>query len=260
MFDQMRDIRFLEKGGVATLTIDRPDARNALATQTMRELADALDLVERSENKVLVIRGAGDQAFCAGGDLKELEMMRSKAEALAMARTMRATLDRIPALAIPVIAALNGDALGGGAELALACDFRIAATRARIGFTQIRLGLVPAWGAAERLASLVGRGRALYMLTSGRNMRAEEALTLGLIEVVLPDQDFEEHLEKHAEAIAEAPRRALAGIKGSVGLLLPHRHPELAEATIDAFAETWIDPAHWEAVEKMDRERRARKR
>ena len=138
MFDQMRDIRFLEKGGVATLTIDRPDARNALATQTMRELADALDLVERSENKVLVIRGAGDQAFCAGGDLKELEMMRSKAEALAMARTMRATLDRIPALAIPVIAALNGDALGGGAELALACDFRIAATRARIGFTQIR--------------------------------------------------------------------------------------------------------------------------
>ena len=260
MFDQMRHIRFLEKGGVATLTIDRPEARNALATQTMRELAQALDVVVQSDNRVLVIRGAGDQAFCAGGDLKELETMRSKAEAVEMALTMRSTLDRIPALPIPVIAALNGDALGGGAELAVACDFRIAAKRARIGFTQIRLGLVPAWGAAERLASLVGRGRALYMLTSGHNMRADEALALGLIEEVVPDQDFDEHLEKQAAAITEAPRRALAGIKASVGALLPHRHPELADATIEAFAETWIDRAHWEAVEKMDRERRARKR
>lgn len=250
----------MEKGGVATLTIDRPDARNALATQTMRELAEALDVVLQSENRVLVIRGAGEQAFCAGGDLKELEALRSKAEAVEMARTMRATLDRIPALAIPVIAALNGDALGGGAELAVACDFRIAAKRARIGFTQIRLGLVPAWGAAERLASLVGRGRALYMLTSGNNMRAEEALALGLIEEVVPDQDFEEHLEKQAAAIAQAPRRALAGIKASVGTLEPNRYPEHAEAAIDAFAETWIDPAHWQAVERMDRERRARKR
>src|SRR4029077_20460381 len=112
----------------------------------------------------LVIRGAGDRAFCAGGDLKELEHMRSEADAAAMAHQMRATLDRIPQLPIPVIAGLNGDALGGGAELALACDFRIAASHARIGFAQITLGLMPAWGASERLASLVGRSRALNKL------------------------------------------------------------------------------------------------
>jgi enoyl-CoA hydratase len=260
MFDQMRHIRYLEKGGVATITIDRPGARNALAAQTMRELAEALDLVRRSENRVLVIRGAGDQAFCAGGDLKELEMLRSKPDAVEMARTMRATLDGIPALPIPVIAALNGDALGGGAELAVACDFRIAARRARIGFTQIRLGLVPAWGASERLASLVGRGRALYMLTSGHNMTAAGAMALGLIEEVIPDEEFDERVETQAAAIAGAPRQALAGIKASVGAILPHRHPEHAETTIDAFAETWTDPAHWAAVDKMDRQRRARKR
>ena len=264
MFDQMSagraHIRLEEKGRVVTLTIDRPDARNALATQTMRELARALEAVERTDNRVLVIRGAGDRAFCAGGDLKELETMRSRAEAVAMARTMRATLDRIPALPIPVIGALNGDALGGGAELAVACDFRVAATRARIGFTQIRLGLVPAWGASERLASLVGRGRALYLLTTGNNLNADEAFALGLIEEVVPDHEFDARIDKLAAAIAEAPKRALAGIKTSVGALLPHRHPEHAKATTKAFADTWIDPDHWAAVEKMDRERQARKR
>src|SRR5260370_8691427 len=126
--------------------------------------------MQESGAGVLVIRGGGDRAFCAGGDLKELEHMRSETDAAEMAHAMRATLDRIPQLQLPVIAALNGDALGGGAELALACDFRVAPSHARIGFAQVALGLIPAWGASERLPALVGPGRALYMLLRGATL------------------------------------------------------------------------------------------
>jgi enoyl-CoA hydratase len=252
----MRDLRLEVVGGVATLSIDRPQARNALALQTMAELDQALETVRTERARVLVIRGAGNKAFCAGGDIKELEQMRSEADAAAMAHQMRATLDRIPQLAIPVIAGLNGDALGGGAELAVACDFRIAAAHARIGFPQISLGLMPAWGASERLASLVGRGRALSILLGGRAMVAAEALRLGLVELVVPSAQFDEKVNELAIGIAAAPPAAVAGIKSSVNAVQPHRHPELAATTVEAFARTWADPAHWAAVEHMEKRRR----
>jgi enoyl-CoA hydratase/carnithine racemase len=252
----LRDLNLEVVGGVATLSINRPRARNALALQTMAELDESLDTVRRSRARVLVIRGSGSQAFCAGGDIKELENMRSQADAAGMAHRMRATLDRIPQLAIPVIAGLNGDALGGGAELALACDFRIAAAHARIGFAQITLGLIPAWGSSERLASLVGRGRALSMLLGGDPMRAEEALQLGLVEVVVPSANFDQRLQEVARGIEAAPPAAVAGIKSSVNAVRPHRNPELAETSVEIFARTWEDPAHWKAVETMEKRRR----
>jgi enoyl-CoA hydratase/carnithine racemase len=254
----MRDLRLTVEGGVATIAIDRPQARNALSTQTMRELDEALAGIGDRDVKVLVIRGAGDRAFCAGGDLKELEHMRSEARAAEMAHAMRATLDRIPQLAIPVVAALNGDAFGGGADLAVACDFRVAAAHARIGFTQITLGLMPAWGASERLAALVGRGRAMNMLVTGRTMTAAEAEELGLVEEVFPSDAFDEHLGLLTQSIAAAPAAALEGIKASVNAVRPHRNPELAGITVGAFARTWADPAHWEAVAKMERQRQKR--
>lgn len=254
----MRDLLLEVQHGVATLSINRPASRNALALQTMAELDQALDEACAGEARVMVIRGVGTLAFCAGGDLKELEHMRSEADAFAMARRMRATLDRIPGLVIPVIAGLNGDALGGGAELAVACDFRVAAAHARFGFAQIKLGLMPAWGASERLAALVGRGRALHLLLTGRTLTADEGMRAGMIEEVLPSEEFDERLAALALAIAQAPPGAVAGIKSSVGAVRPHRNPELAEPTVEAFARTWSDPAHWEAVAKMERQRRER--
>ncbi len=255
----MQDLKLEVVGGVATLVIDRPGARNALALQTMDELDQALETVRLLRARVLVIRGAGDKAFCAGGDIKELEGMRSESEAAAMAHRMRATLDRIPQLAIPVIAGLNGDALGGGAELAIACDFRTAAEHARIGFPHITLGLMPAWGASERLASLVGRARALSILLGGQPVAAAEALQLGLVETVVPRAMFEGSLHDVAAAIAAAPPAAVAGIKSSVNAVRPHRNPELADTTVEAFARMWADPAHWEAVEKMEKRRREKR-
>jgi len=225
----------------------------------MDELDEALETVRIQRARVLVIRGAGDMAFCAGGDIKELEGMRSESEAAAMAHRMRATLDRIPQLAIPVIAGLNGDALGGGAELAIACDLRIAAEHARIAFPQITLGLMPAWGASERLATLVGRARALSILLGGQPVAAPEALQLGLVEMVVPSAMFEVRVRDFAGAIAAAPPAAVAGIKSSVNAVRPHRNPELADTTVEAFARTWADPAHWEAVEKMEKRRREKR-
>jgi enoyl-CoA hydratase len=255
----VHDLLLEVQDGVATLSINRPASRNALALQTMAELDSALEAARTGDARVLVIRGVGAQAFCAGGDLKELEHMRSQADAVAMARRMRATLDRIPQLDIPVIAGLNGDALGGGAELAVACDFRVAASHARFGFAQIKLGLMPAWGASERLAALVGRGRALHLLLSGQTLTADEGLRAGLIEEVVESERFDGRLAALALSIAQAPPGAVAGIKRSVGALRPHRSPELAEATIEEFARTWTDPAHWQAVEKMEKQRRERK-
>jgi enoyl-CoA hydratase len=252
----VRDLTLEVRRGVATLSINRPRSRNALALQTMSELDQALDEVKASRARVLVIRGTGDRAFCAGGDLKELEQMRSESDAAAMARRMRATLDRLPQLPIPVIAGLNGDAFGGGAELAVACDFRIAAAHARIGFAQVTLGLMPAWGASERLAALVGRGRALYLLLGGQAIGADEALRAGLVEAVAPSEAFDARLNAFARSIAAAPPAAVAGIKRSVDAVRPHRNPELAGATIEAFARTWAHPAHWKAVEKMEQRRR----
>jgi len=255
----LRDLRLEVTRGVATLSINRPKSRNALALQTMAELDQALDQIKRSRARVLVIRGAGDKAFCAGGDLKELEHMRSETDAASMAHRMRSTLDRLPQLPIPVIAGLNGDAFGGGAELAIACDVRIAAAHARIGFAQVTLGLIPAWGASERLAALVGRGRALHLLLGGQAIAADDALRMGLVEEVEPSATFDKRLADLATSIASAPAAAIAGIKRSVDSVRPHRNPELADATIEEFARTWAHPAHWKAVERMDKIRKARK-
>jgi enoyl-CoA hydratase len=252
----MRDLVLEVEQGVATISINRPHARNALALQTMAELDESLDAARRERARVIFIRGSGTVAFCAGGDLKELENMRSERDAAEMAHRMRATLDKIPELPIPVVAGLNGDAFGGGAELAIACDFRIAASHARIGFAQINLGLMPAWGASERLAALVGRGRALSVLLGGETLDAERALQIGLVEEVVAKERFDRRLAELGASIAAAPPAAVAGIKRSVNAIQPHRHPELADETIEAFARTWADPAHWEAVERMEKRRR----
>jgi enoyl-CoA hydratase/carnithine racemase len=251
----LRDLRLDLNRGVAVISIDRPGARNALALRTMAELDDALDAARVQRARVVVIRGQGDKAFCAGGDLKELERMRSDRDAAAMARRMRSTLDRIAASKVPVIAGLNGDAFGGGAELALACDFRVAAEHARIGFTQVTLGLMPAWGASERLAALVGRGKALHMLLTGRVLTAAEAQEVGLVEEVVATERFDARLGEVARQIASAPPVAVAGIKRSVDSVRPHRNPELAAEAIATFTRTWVAPAHWRAVERMEKRR-----
>ncbi|HTY26910.1 MAG TPA: enoyl-CoA hydratase/isomerase family protein [Mycobacterium sp.] len=225
--------------GLAVLTIDRPHARNAIALSTMGELEEALDAAAGA--RALVIRGGGDRAFVSGGDLKELATLRTLEQAAGMARRMRAICDRIATFPAPVIAALNGHALGGGAEVAVAADIRVAADDVKIGFNQVSLEIMPAWGGAERLAALVGRSEALLLAGSGTVLSATEAHRIGLINRVVPRETFEAEWRSLAKALANRPageiKRALAGAT-----------PEQA---ISAFAELWVSDEHWAAADKV---------
>lgn len=243
--------------GVAEIVIDRPEARNAIAFATMNGLTSAIEAIDGSDAAVAVIRGAGDRAFVSGGDLKEFNAIRSHDDATAMAARMRDTLDALAALRIPVIAALNGHALGGGAEVAVAADIRIAAEDIRIGFNQSTLGIMPAWGGTERLTALLGRSRALLAVLSGVQYDSASAQRLGLVDVVVPRIDFDREWRALAARIAALAPGASAAIKRVVSAAAPPVRPDTRDAAIDAFATLWAAPAHWAAVEAMRSHRTA---
>lgn len=225
--------------GLSIITINRPQARNAISLATMGELEDALDQV--GDARALAITGAGDRAFVSGGDLKELSALRTVDEAAAMARRMRSICDRLAGFPGPVVAALNGHALGGGAEFAVAADIRLAAEDIRIGFNQVTLEIMPAWGGAERLAALVGRGRALLLAGTGRVLDAAAAERMGLVDAVLPRPTFDQEWRAIARQLASRPA-------GEIKRVISGAPPEEA---VEAFARLWIADAHWEAADRV---------
>jgi enoyl-CoA hydratase len=221
------------------LTIDRPHARNAISLDTMDQLEKALDAAEGAS--ALAITGAGDRAFVSGGDLKELSKIRTEEDAAAMARRMRSICDRLASFPAPVIAALNGHALGGGAEVAVAADIRLAADDIKIGFNQVALEIMPAWGGAERLAELVGKSRALLLAGTGAVLDAAEAERIGLIDRVLPRSTFEEDWRRVARALSARPA-------GEIKRVIDGVSPEEA---VNAFARLWVRDAHWHAADRV---------
>ncbi|MFN2538746.1 MAG: enoyl-CoA hydratase/isomerase family protein [Mycobacteriales bacterium] len=241
--------------GVATITIDRPEARNAIGFATADELDAALDEVLGSDAAVLVLRGGGDRAFVSGGDLKELSAIRTHADAQAMGLRVRRLLNRVAEFPLPVIAALNGHALGGGAEVAISADVRIAADDIKIGFNQVTLGIMPAWGGAERLAQVIGRGRALLAVATGDLHTASEALDLGLVDRVVPRDEFDEQVSALAERLASVAPGATRAIKSVIAAAVPTVHPHTEAMATDAFAGLWAADAHWDAVEQLQQRR-----
>ena len=227
--------------GLAIITIDRPHARNAISLKTMEQLEKALDGAEGAA--ALVLTGAGDRAFVSGGDLKELSALRTEAQASAMAFRMRSICDRIAGFPAPVVAALNGHALGGGAEFAVAADIRVAADDIKIGFNQVALAIMPAWGGAERLVTLVGYSRALLLAGTGRIIAAAEAERIGLIDQVLPRASFGEQWRLIARSLASAPagevKRVMRGVPTT--------------EAVAAFARLWVSDEHWTAADKVSK-------
>jgi enoyl-CoA hydratase/carnithine racemase len=240
------------------LTIDRPAARNAIGFATTAELDAALAELEDADVAVLVITGGGDRAFVSGGDLKELAAVRTHEDAVAMATRVRRVLDRIADLPVPVIAALNGHALGGGAEVAIAADIRMAADDIRIGFNQVTLGIMPAWGGAERLAQAVGRSRALLAIATGEQYDAATAQNLGLIDIVVPRAEFDERWRSLARSLADQAPGATRAIKSVIAPAAPSLHREYEAAATDAFATLWAADAHWAAVDALTAKRASR--
>ena len=179
------------RGRVALITLDRPERLNTLSPDMLDELAARLGEVEADETVgAAVLTGAGE-AFSAGADVSMVREA-SPLEARAFAARGHATLDRVEALPKPVIAAVNGYALGGGCELALACDIRLASDRAQIGLPEVTLGIFPGWGGTQRMPRLVGPGKAKELIFTGRRVAADEALAIGLVDRALPHDELVE--------------------------------------------------------------------
>ena len=165
---------------LALLTLDRPEVLNTLNFELLRDLGAALDQVAGGDARALLVTGAGDRAFCAGADIKELmgRSLSAQREGAAFGQAVFAKFDTLP---IPSIALIDGYAFGGGLELALACTFRLAARSARLGLPEIKLGLIPGYGGTQRLPRLIGEARALEIIMTGRTVEAEEAERIGLV-------------------------------------------------------------------------------
>jgi enoyl-CoA hydratase len=221
-------------GAVAILTINRPPVLNALNSQTLNELRRALlDVKHDAAVRVLIITGAGEKSFVAGADINELATL-SPAQGKEHARQGQHVFDLIENLGKPVIAAINGYALGGGCELALACTLRIAASSARLGQPEINLGIIPGYGGSQRLARLVGKGIALDLLLTGRQVEADEALRIGLVNRVVPRESLIAESKALAAELASKAPIAVQYIIEAVhrGLEVSLDHAQFIEATL----------------------------
>ncbi|BBO88378.1 enoyl-CoA hydratase/isomerase family protein [Desulfosarcina ovata] len=202
--------------GVATITFNRPKALNAINGQLLDELASALDEIEADEQvRVLVLTGAGEKSFVAGADISELATFNTLQGKL-FSRKGQLIFSRLQDLSIPVIAAVNGFALGGGSEIALASDFIYAAETATFGLPEITLGIIPGFGGTQRLARLIGINRAKEMIFTGAMVKAPEAEKIGLVNRVFPKDKLMEETYKTAKGIAKKGKVSLREAKKSV--------------------------------------------
>ncbi|MCS6915030.1 MAG: enoyl-CoA hydratase-related protein [Myxococcales bacterium] len=200
-------------GPVLTLTINRPRQLNALNSQVLTELSQALREVDaRPEVRAVILTGAGDRAFVAGADIAEMAGF-SPSEALEFAGRGHRLMDQIAQLPQPVLAAVNGFALGGGTELALACDLIYASQKARFGQPEVTLGVMPGFGGTQRLPRLIGPARAAEMILGGEQISAEEALRMGLVLAVLPPDELLPHCRQVAARIASRAPLAVRAAK-----------------------------------------------
>ena len=221
-------------GAVAVLTINRPQVLNALSTKTLDELRRAvLELKHDAGIRVVIITGAGEKSFVAGADINELAVQRP-VEGKEHALRGQHVFDLIENMGKPVIAAINGFALGGGCELALACTLRLAADTARIGQPEINLGIIPGYGGTQRLSRLVGKGAALDLLLSGRHVTASEALQMGLVTAVVPAAELMGAARKLAADLAAKAPIAVQYIIEAVnrGLEVSFDKAQFLEATL----------------------------
>jgi enoyl-CoA hydratase len=204
-------------GAISTLTVNRPGALNALNQATLVALRDAVAaLHQRAELACVIVTGAGDKAFVAGADIAEMSKM-SEAEGRAFAELGQAAFASLEALPVPVIAAVNGFALGGGCELALACDFIYASSHAKFGQPEVKLGVIPGFGGTQRLSRRVGLGMARELIYTGRMIGPEEALRIGLVNAVFPRAELLAKVQETALSLTSVGPGAVRAAKQVIG-------------------------------------------
>ncbi len=202
-------------GDIATVTVDRPDALNALNVETLEAMDEAIAEAEANDARVLVLSGAGEKAFIAGADIKYMKDLSTE-QAQAWGELGHRVADALAQFPAPTIAVVDGYAFGGGCEMALACDLRIGSESALIGNTEIDLGIIPGWGGTQRLPRLVGEETAKRMIYLGQRLDAETAAEEGLFGEVVPDEEIDDRAAELASELAEKPAFALRAAKQSI--------------------------------------------
>ncbi len=208
-------VNYEVKGMTGIITINRPEALNALNSAVLDDLSAVLDSVDQEAVRALVITGAGDKSFVAGADIGEMSTL-TKAEGEAFGKKGNDVFRKIETFPLPVIAAINGYALGGGCELSMSCDIRICADNAMFGQPEVGLGITPGFGGTQRLARLVGMGMAKQMIYTARNIKADEALRIGLVNAVYTQEELLPAAEKMAGQIAMNAPIAVRACKKAV--------------------------------------------
>jgi enoyl-CoA hydratase len=232
-----------KRDGLGYVTLNRPDKLNALNRKVMDELGDCFRAIQGDDEvRVLILTGAGGKAFVAGADLNELSAL-GPLEGKDYARRGQGIFDFIENLGKPVIAAVNGYALGGGCELAIACTLRIASENARFGQPEVKLGIIPGYAGTQRLARLVGKGRALEMILSGEPVSAQEAYRIGLVNQVVPAAELTTAAEALARKIAANAPLAIKFALEAVhrGLEMTQEQGQLLEAALFGLCCTTAD-------------------
>ena len=215
-------VKYEPKGDIAYLVIDRPEALNALNAQVLADLDAALDAIDLELIRCVILRGAGEKSFVAGADIAQMKDL-DPAGGEAFGKQGNDVFLKLESFPIPVIAAVGGYALGGGCELAMACDFRICSDTAVFGQPEVGLGITPGFGGTQRLARIVGPGMAKQMIYSARNIKADEALRIGLVNAVYPADELYAAAEKLASTIAANAPIAVRACKKAIneGAALP---------------------------------------
>jgi enoyl-CoA hydratase len=239
--------------GAVWVTVDRAQKHNALARPVLNEVAAAVRAAgAREDVRYIVVTGAGDKYFAAGGDLRELASVTDEPAVMAMMEEAGAALDAIRQCPVPVIAFLNGDAIGGGAELALSCDMRLQSAHARIGFIQAKLAITSAWGGGPDLFQLVGPAHAMRMMSRCELVGAEQALAWGLADALISDGPAGSDFAAFTKPLNACAPQVLRGIKAQAiaarqGLgWKAHRAVEQKH-----LVRTWLHSDHWAAAEKV---------
>ena len=239
----MINVRLDQKGHICIISICRQEALNALNSSVIQELKEAFDQVLMTNCRCVILTGEGEKAFVAGADIAEMKSFSSD-EARVFSKEGNALMEKIESFPIPVIAAINGYALGGGFELALSCDIRLAADTACFAFPETSLGIIPGYGGMQRLARLVGSGKAKFLVFSSNRIRAEEAYRWGFIEKVYAYDQLQETAMRLAEQIAENAPVAVGAAKQVINLSLGKALEQTSSLEVESFAKCFNTNDH----------------
>ncbi len=243
-------IKYNEENEISIITISRPKALNALNSKVLDELSQALDEIDPSKTSALIITGEGEKSFVAGADISEMSSL-SKKEAQEFSIKGNKVFRKIETLEIPVIAAINGFALGGGCELSLSCDIRLCAENAIFGQPEVGLGITPGFGGTQRLARVVGIGMAKQMIFTGKNIKADEALRIGLVNAIYPQNELINEAKKLALIIAKNSKNAVKLSKKAINEGLQVDIDKGIQIEEKLFGECFENPEQKEGMKKF---------